>query len=152
MCQVPEVENTEHVLRAIFEPSFLEDDGSLSPSAFYMQVLSRGKKENYISVFRKEYGEKLGIPFPTLKPRVHGDTLCGYAELLTKDVRDISIGAIQVDIKEFPTKSNPAHAVIYIVINHDEQNADDFSEVPLSSQLLFVLKQLTNKSIFNRLA
>lgn len=152
MCQVPEVENTEHVLRAIFEPSFLEDDGSLSPSAFYMQILPRGKKENYISVFRKEYGEHLGISFPTLRPRVPGDTLCGYAELLTKDVRDISIASIQVDVKKYPTKHNPAHAGINIVINHDEQNADNFNEVPLSSRLLFVLKQLTNKSIFNRLA
>lgn len=152
MCQVPEVENTEHVLRAIFEPSFLEDDGSLSPSAFYMQILPREKKENYISVLRKEYGERLGISFPTLRPRVPGDTLCGYAELLTKDIRDISIGSIQVDVKKYPTRHIPSHAGIHIVIDHDEQNADNFNEVPLSSQLLFVLKQLTNKAIFNRLA
>ena len=109
----------EVVTRALFTPSFFEEDGSLSPAAFHLHNLGQGPEKD-ISVLRKAvegYEEKLaGI---ANNPREKDDVFCGTAELLTQDIKDIKIqSSNQTGVIVSSKHKNNVHASIYFCLNN----------------------------------
>lgn len=102
----------ETLARIIFSPSMLDGD-SVAPSAFNMVRLPRGD-EKYVSVHRIDYCcityESIKA---TIKPRVEGDSISGYATLKASQIRSACTDTISVDVKPKPSKSNQYHAGIF---------------------------------------
>lgn len=151
MCEVPNIEPPyERIARAVYEPSFLYEDGTLSPSAFYMRMLKKGP-EGYISVF---WDTDCGILVNCMKsipPREQEDSFCGYALLSTDAVEGISSvdvdHTINLDVRSHSGKRFPCHAGIHIRIDGEPQNAQH----PYSSLLLMVMKDLQRIALFTRI-
>ncbi len=112
------VDDNETLLRAIYSPSFFDEDGFLSSSAFEMVVQKSGDPETGISVIRpaiKGYEEFLDKIKNLV--RTEGDVFTGTVELIAKLVREIRLRTtkdIQIDI--IPTRRK-CHAEIQLQIN-----------------------------------
>ena len=110
----------EVVTRALFTPSFFEEDGSLSPSAFHLHNLRNGPEKD-ISVLRKavEGYEKRLADLANNPPRKKDDVFCGTAELLTQDIKDIKIqSSNQTGVIVSSKHKNNVHASIYFCLNN----------------------------------
>lgn len=109
----------EVVTRALFTPSFFEEDGSLSPAAFHLHNLPNGPEKD-ISVLRKTvegYEERLASI--ANNPREENDVFCGTAELLTQDIKEIKIPSPnQTGVIVSSTRKNNVHASIYFCLNN----------------------------------
>ena len=115
------VDDNETLLRAIYSPSFFDEDGFLSPSAFELQIQSKsGEPETGISVIRPAIkGYKKFLEWLGDNPREKTDDYCGTVELIAKIVRNIKLKTtkdIQIDI--VPTSSN-YHAEIILKIDNE---------------------------------
>lgn len=112
------VDDNETLLRAIYAPSFFDEDGFLSPTAFELVVQKSGKPETGISVIRpaiKGYEKLLG----RIKnfPRMKDDVFFCTVELIAKIVRSIELkSAKDIHIDIIPTR-NMCHAEIQLHIN-----------------------------------
>lgn len=113
------VDENETLLRAIYSPSFFDEDGFLSPSAFELHIQSKsGEPETGISVIRpaiKGYEKFLG----RLKnhPRKETDVFNCTVELIAKIVRGITLkSSKEILIEITPTSSN-YHAEIRLHID-----------------------------------
>ena len=138
----------EVVTRALFTPSFFEEDGSLSPAAFHLHKLGNGPEKD-ISVLRKAvegYEEKLaGI---AKNPREKSDVFCGTAELLTQDIRDIKIQSHnQTGVIVSSKHKNNVHASIYFCLNNtivDARTSNNRIEfLAFASKLASIAKVVT---------
>lgn len=103
--------------RVAFEPSFFYE-GKLSIAAF---ALRNGKApETYLSVLRDSYCN-IEDEVMSFKKRSNGDMPVGYAQLETKQIRQIkSMDPAQVvcmDVLNRSTESRPSHAGIFAMVN-----------------------------------
>ncbi|MBQ6279388.1 MAG: hypothetical protein IJK68_06675 [Muribaculaceae bacterium] len=116
--QTTPVDDNETLLRAIFSPSFFDEDGFLSPSAFELQIQSKsGEPETGISVIRPAIkGHKKFLKWLEDNPREKTDDYCGTVELIAKIVRNIKLKTTKdIQIEIVPTSSN-YHAEIKLYI------------------------------------
>lgn len=111
------VDDNETLLRAIYSPSFFDEEGFLSSSAFELQIQSSGKPETGISVIRpaiKRY--KKFLEWLKEHPREKTDDYCGTVKLIAKIVRNIKLKTTKdIQIEIVPTSSN-YHAEIKLYI------------------------------------
>lgn len=113
-----EVDDDEALLRAIYSPSFFDEDGFLSSSAFELIVQPSGNSESGISVIRPAIeGYEQFLQWIKDRPRVEGDVFTGTVELIAKLVRGIRLKTprtIQIEI--IPTRRK-CHAEIRLMID-----------------------------------
>ena len=112
------VEDDEILLRAIYSPSFFDEDGSLSPSAFELVVQSSGDPETGISVIRPVIeGYERFLQWIKDRPREKEDVFSGTVALIAKLVRDIRLKTTRtIQIEIIPTRRK-CHAEIRLIID-----------------------------------
>lgn len=112
------VDDNETLLRAIYSPSFFDEDGFLSPSAFELVKQASGDPETGISVIRPAIkGYEKFLDRRKVSPRTPGDVFYCTVELIAKIVRGITLkSSKEILIEIIPTSSN-YHAEIKLYIN-----------------------------------
>lgn len=112
------VADEETLLRAVYSPSFFDEDGFLSPSAFQLVILPNGELETGISVIRPIFtGWEKFLERIKKKPRDPQDEFCGIVSLIAGIVRNIHIKTKkQIMIEIIPTKKE-YHAEIQLYID-----------------------------------
>ncbi len=116
--QTTPVDDNETLLRAIYSPSFFDEDGFLSPSAFELVIQKSGDPEKGISVIRPAIaGYEKFLSRIKKKTRTEGDVFLCTVELIAKIVKGITLKSsreILIDI--IPTRRN-YHAEIRLYID-----------------------------------
>lgn len=112
------VEDNETLLRAIYSPSFFDEDGFLSPSAFELVIQKSGDPETGISVIRPAItGYEKFLGRIKNSSRTEGDEFCCTVELIAKIVRGITLkSSKEILIEIIPTRRN-YHAEIRLQID-----------------------------------
>ena len=127
------VDDNETLLRAIYSPSFFDEDGFLSSSAFEMVVQKSGDPETGISVIRPAIkGYEKFLDRRKESPRTAGDVFCCTVELIAQIVRGITLKSTrEILIEIIPTSSN-YHAEIQLHIDGDLVQAGSYEPEYLS--------------------
>jgi len=119
-----EIKDSETLVRSLYSPSFFDDD-RLSPYAFTLIILNNSKREDGVSVLRKDLPEfEHDLKYlKTLKPRNPEDSYAGYASLVAKDVRNIHIKSpkhMEIDVIPKPSKKMKTHSEIILKIEGEK--------------------------------
>ena len=135
------IDDSEKVARIIVNAANIID-GEISPMVFRLRPLE--PPEWYVSVIREKYME---ISEKSLKETVKAwkdKKLTGYLSLKTGECRKLKTEEVKVDIRSFPSKSNPAHAGI-VYIRQENGEAIQHGE-PVPFDFILLLEQLVKIS------
>lgn len=139
------VNDDETLLRAIYSPSFFDEEGYLSPSAFQLAII-KGEPETGISVVRPAIpGWDKFLEWLKDKPRDRQDVFHGTVRLIAGLVRAINIKTKkEIAIEIQPTGKN-YHAEIQLYI--DGQIVEAGSTAPEYLSFLNHLAQMGRDQI-----
>jgi hypothetical protein len=109
--QLYEVPESEEVARILFSPSMVSE-GRISRNAFFLERLSSGRWEDYLSVWRTLYKlpSRENVTFP---PRKAGDEAYGYATLTVATIHAQDIFDCTARVKNLVKDATHYHVGIF---------------------------------------